>query len=176
MKKNLLTKIKSIALFSAIGVAGAIFTGCTEDIDQSNRYTFTGETITDYLENRPEKFSKFCYLLDKAHIGKSSSSSVLKTLTTYGAYTCFAPTNEAIDIYLQEQYDIWQNSLATGEEEITGIFSPYLEDLSDSMATVIAKNHIIEAAFFTTDIKSDGAFPKNNINNRCIGYTDSKLC
>lgn len=166
MKKSLLTKIKSIALFSAIGVAGAIFTGCTEDIDQSNRYTFTGETITDYLENRPEKFSKFCYLLDKAHIGKSSSSSVLKTLTTYGAYTCFAPTNEAIDIYLQEQYDIWQNSLATGEEEITGIFSPYLEDLSDSMATVIAKNHIIEAAFFTTDIKSDGAFPKNNINNR----------
>ena len=54
MKKDFLTKFKSIALISAIGVAGAIFTGCTEDIDQSNRYTFTGETITDYLENRPE--------------------------------------------------------------------------------------------------------------------------
>lgn len=168
MKKNFLTRIKSLALLSMIGVVGAAFTACTEDIDQSNRYTFVGKTITDYIEEDPDNFgfSKFSYLLDKAHIGKSSSSSILKTLSTYGAYTCFAPTDEAIDIYLQEQYEIWHNSLDSAEIEDTGIYSPYLEDLSDSMATVIAKNHIIEAAFFTTDIKSDGAFPKNNINNR----------
>lgn len=168
MKSNLLTNIKSAALLTMAGLATGFITGCTEDIDQSNRYTFTGETITDYLENRPE-YSKFCEILDKAQIGRSSSGSLLKTLTTYGSYTCFAPVNSAIDEYLQEQYDIYNNSLndeLTDEFEDTGIYSPYLEDLSDSMCTVIAKNHIIEAAYMTTDIKSDGAFPKNNINNR----------
>lgn len=166
MKRDLLTTFKSMAVLAAIGLAGGALSGCTEDIDQSNRYTFTGETITDYLENRPEEYSKFCYILDKASIGRTSSGSLLKTLTTYGSYTCFAPINEAIDIYLEEQYNIWESTKNTEEPEWTGITSPYLEDLTDSMATVIAKNHIIEAAYFTTDIKSDGAFPKNNINNR----------
>ncbi len=166
MKSNFLTKTKQFIAFVAIGVVGCAFVGCSEDIDQSNRYTFTGETITDYLQNRPEQYSKFCYILDRAKIGKSTSGSILKTLSTYGAYTCFAPINSAIDAYLQEQYQIWESTKGTEDEEDTGIYSPYLEELSDSMATVIAKNHIIEAAYFTTDIKSDGAFPSNNINNR----------
>lgn len=165
MKSNFLTKTKSLFAFLAIGVAGSVIIGCSEDIDQSNRYTFTGETITDYLKNRPE-YSNFCYILDKAKIGKSTSGSILKTLSTYGSYTCFAPINSAIEQYLLEQYELWESTKGTPEEEKTGIYSPYLEELSDSMATVIAKNHIIETAYFTTDIKSDGAFPSNNINNR----------
>ena len=165
MKSNFLTKTKSLLAFLAIGVAGSVFIGCSEDIDESNRYTFTGETITDYLKNRPE-YSNFCYILGKAKIGKASSGSILETLATYGSYTCFAPINSAIEEYLLEQYELWESTKGTEDEEDTGIYSPYLEELSDSMATVIAKNHIIETAYFTTDIKSDGAFPSNNINNR----------
>lgn len=173
MKKNFLTKIKSFAILATIGIAGLVFSGCTEDIDQSNRYTFTGETITDYLENRPELYSSFCFILDKAKIGKSTSGSILKALSTYGSYTCFAPTNAAIDSFITEQYTLYKNSMDAFDRgeilekdiTITGIESPYLEDLTDSMATVIAKNHIIEAAYLTSDI-SEGVFPKNNINNR----------
>ena len=177
MKINFLTKTKYLLAFLAMGIMGCAFVGCSEDIDQSNRYTFTGETITDYLENRPEQFSKFCYILDRAKIGKSTSGSILKTLSTYGSYTCFAPINSAIDEYLLEQYTIWETTKGTEDEEDTGIYSPYIEELSDSMATVIAKNHIIETAYFTTDIKSDGAFPSNNINNRItsINFDNDEL-
>lgn len=177
MKINFLTKTKHLLAFLAMGIMGCAFVGCSEDIDQSNRYTFTGETITDYLENRPEQFSKFCYILDRAKIGKSTSGSILKTLSTYGSYTCFAPINSAIDEYLLEQYTIWETTKGTEDEEDTGIYSPYIEELSDSMATVIAKNHIIETAYFTTDIKSDGAFPSNNINNRItsINFDNDEL-
>lgn len=174
MKKHLLTKTKLYAALFALSIAGCITVGCTEDIDQSNRYTFTGETITDYLENRPEQFRNFCKILDVASIGKNSSGSILKTLTTYGSYTCFAPTNEAVERYLFEMDSLYWATLAAYERgeiefsdvEDNGIYSPNLEDLSKEAATQIAMNHIIEAAYFTTDIKSDGAFPKNNINNR----------
>ena len=77
MKINFLTKTKYLLAFLAMGIMGCAFVGCSEDIDQSNRYTFTGETITDYLENRPEQFSKFCYILDRAKIGMSKSGSIL---------------------------------------------------------------------------------------------------
>ena len=30
---------------------------CTDDIDKSNRYTFTGETMADFLMNRSEEYS-----------------------------------------------------------------------------------------------------------------------
>ena len=32
---------------------------CTDEIDKSNRYTFTGETVADYMLNRSEKYSHF---------------------------------------------------------------------------------------------------------------------
>ena len=66
----------------------SVFTSCREDIDESNLYTFTGETIEDYLVNRSERFSSFNYILSR--IGYD------KILSAYGTYTCFAPTNEAV--------------------------------------------------------------------------------
>ena len=42
-----------------IAVAILSFSSCKEDIDQSNRYTFTGETVADYLLNREDQFSSF---------------------------------------------------------------------------------------------------------------------
>ena len=52
----------------AMCLVGFIAQGCTEDIDQSNRYTFTGETIVDYLENRSDSFGDFLTILGKATI------------------------------------------------------------------------------------------------------------
>ena len=36
---------------------------CVEELKTENYYTFTGEMITDYLENREDKFSDFTYVL-----------------------------------------------------------------------------------------------------------------
>ncbi len=145
--------IPVLALFAV-----ATLTGCEDEVDKSNRFTFTGELISTHLENNPQ-FSNFTTILSKAKIGKKASGSILKTLSTYGSYTCFAPHNEAIDSFLQKQYNLYL------EGERTGITSPYLEDLTDSMATEIAKNHIIEMGYKTTDIY-DGAFPMSTMNHR----------
>ena len=158
MKRTTL-KLKTMALAAITVITGAMMTGCVEDVPMENRFTFKGELISTYLENNPERFSSFTTILSKARIGKKASGNLLKTLSTYGSYTCFAPTNEAIDAYLQDQYE---KHLA-GER--TGIHSPYLEDLTDSMATEIAKNHIIEMGYMTTDI-NEGAFPMNTMNRR----------
>lgn len=152
-------KLKALAFAAVTVLAGATMTGCVEDVPMENRFTFKGELISTYLENNPEKFSSFTTILSKARIGKKASGNLLRTLSTYGSYTCFAPTNEAVDSFLQEQYEQFLDGNRTGIE------SPYLEDLTDSMATEIAKNHIIEMGYMTTDI-NEGAFPMNTMNNR----------
>ena len=41
---------------------------CTDEIDKSNRYTFTGEKIADFLLNRSEKYSHMITLLKRAEL------------------------------------------------------------------------------------------------------------
>ena len=36
---------------------------CREEIDKSNRYTFTGETVADFLLSRNEEYSHFITIL-----------------------------------------------------------------------------------------------------------------
>ena len=42
----------------------SLFTSCSEDIDESNLYTYTGETIEYYLSNRSEQFRRSITSLD----------------------------------------------------------------------------------------------------------------
>lgn len=150
-------------LFKGAVLASAFaFVACTEDIDKSNRYTFTNETIADYLENREDQFSSLITIFKQANM--------LGTLQTYGTYTLFAPTNSAIERYLFEQDSIWHTTENTEKPIWTGIESPYLEDLSDSMAIEIAKTHLVpssyELARMTTDILGS-----QNFNNRYLNIS-----
>ena len=87
-KKNDHTFFSKVLLFVMITVMTGFLGSCSEDIDESNLYTFTGETIEDYLANRDDKYSNFNYILTR--IGYD------KILSAYGTYTCFAPNNEAV--------------------------------------------------------------------------------
>lgn len=162
---------KACAVALSALISGFAFTNCTDDIPEENRFTFKGELIATHLEKNPEKFSKFTEILKRAKLGNKSAGSILKTLSTYGSYTCFAPTNEAVDSFLTQQYNLYMESVEAHKEDPSnpiidkGITSPYLEDLSDSMAIVIAKNHIIEMGYKTIDI-SEGSFPMATMNNR----------
>ena len=98
----------------------ALFTSCKEDIDESNLYTFTGETIEDYLANREDQFGSFNYILKR--IGYD------KILSAYGMYTCFAPNNEAVAAYLDSLY----NDPVNTENPHNGLTAPGLEGLTDS--------------------------------------------
>ena len=133
---------------------------CTDDIDKSNRYTFTGETVADYMLNRSDKYSHFINLLERAQL--------LSLLNTYGQYTLFLPDNEAVEKYVQEQDSIYHATKDSDYPVWTGITSPFFEELSDSMATVIARNHVIEASTRMAEM-GEGALPERNFNNRLLG-------
>ena len=135
---------------------------CTDEIDKSNRYTFTGETVADYLLNRSEKYSHMITLLKRAEL--------FSLLNTYGQYTLFLPDNDAIEIYLAEQDSIYQEYKDTETPVWTGITSPLLEDLSDSMANVISRTHLVEARFLTSQF-GEGALTKWNMNDRYLGIS-----
>ena len=76
---------------------------CTEEIDMSNRYTFTEYTVLSYLEEN-EQFSEYVKLLGEVPISEVSSSTVKQLLSARGAYTCFAPNDSAIHLYLDTLY------------------------------------------------------------------------
>ncbi|MBR3020887.1 MAG: hypothetical protein IKH59_00790, partial [Bacteroidaceae bacterium] len=73
----------------AIVVVALTANSCKEEIDTSNRYTFTGHTIASFLSEHEDMFSSFISILQRG--GKYN------LMRAYGTYTCFAPTNEAID-------------------------------------------------------------------------------
>ena len=132
---------------------------CTDDIDKSNRFTFTGETVADYLLNRSDSYSHFINLLKKA--------GLFSLLNTYGQYTLFLPDNEAVEKYVQEQDSIYWATKETDKPIYTGITSPLVEELSDSMANVIARMHLIEENYHTAEF-GEGAIAKWNFYDRAL--------
>ena len=133
---------------------------CTDDIDKSNRFTFTGETMADYLLNRSEKYSHFIKLLKRAEL--------FSLLQTYGQYTLFLPDNDAVEKFVAEQDNIYWATKDTDIPVWTGITSPLVEELSNSMANVIARNHLIETMHMMAEM-GEGALPSRNFLYRFLG-------
>ncbi|MBQ5645164.1 MAG: fasciclin domain-containing protein, partial [Bacteroidaceae bacterium] len=171
MKKPFGTKMKVWALGALAIVISGTFTSCKDEIPEGSRFTFKGELISDHLQKNPE-YSSFCKILEKAKFGKKSGN-MLTALSTYGAYTCFAPTDSAIQRFLVEKHKEYLESVELHKKDTTieikkGITSPYLEDLSDSMALVIAKNHIIEKSAKSTTEIVKGPFPGKTMSRRIV--------
>ncbi len=119
----------SILIFSFLNIL--FFQACKEEIDDSNLYTFTGETIEDYLANRSDQYSSFNYILTR--IGYD------KILSSYGIYTCFAPNNEAVTSYIDSLY----NDMSNPKLPHNGMTSKGLEGLTDSLCNDIALFHLL---------------------------------
>jgi len=117
---------------------------CSDDPVSKYYYTFTGETVASYLQNRSDKFSSFVEILTRAN--------KLQLLSTYGEYTCFAPTNTAISNYLST----------------SGLSS--VSSLTDEDCDTIARTHLVKGAYFTANL-SDGALPTANMLNRYLVLT-----
>lgn len=83
--------IASIILFCNIFIVLNLIS-CTKP---ALEYKTTSDVnIVDYLRGYPNKFSEFVKILDR--------TNVTPFLNAYGAYTCFAPTNEAFKLYLKK--------------------------------------------------------------------------
>ena len=74
--------MKRILYILAIALS---FLACTDEIDKSNRFTFTGETVADFMLNRSDRYSHMITLFKRA--------GLFSLLNTYGQYTLFLPDN-----------------------------------------------------------------------------------
>ena len=126
-----------------ICVVALALSSCVEELKTENFYTFTGETITDYIENR-ESLSMFADVLRR-----TSEPCMLDLLDAYGTYTCFIPDNDAFMAYLEERGLSEVSQLRIGE------------------CDTIAKSHVIKVAYPTTDMP-EGVLGRPNMNDRYI--------
>lgn len=155
--------------FACMGVA--VFSSCREEINKDDLYTFTGETVGSFLEKNDSIYSQYVELLGLVKQSNRTQSTVSKLLTSYGNYTCFAPTNNAINEFLDsavvqgkftsKDFAVFVDSVKAGKH------------LGDSLAKVIVYNSIIdcgnatayETAVFPTN---NGAFALPNMNDRYL--------
>ena len=133
----------AIGVFSLL-IASQCFVSCSDEPDAENYYTFTGEMVSDYLDNRPELYSDFTEILHR--------SGMYGMMATYGTYTCLAPTNDAVEQYLRQR----------GYNNVS--------DLSKEECDTLSWNHIIAETYFTTDL-SDGNIPTANMNERFLTFS-----
>lgn len=134
-KKSLAIYICSLLMFG--------MSSCVEELKTENFYTFTGETVADYLENR-DSLSMFAEILRK-----SENPRMLELLDAYGEYTCFAPHNDAIRAFL----------------EARGLIG--VDQLESSTCDTIACTHVIKVEYPSIDMP-DGVLSRPNMNDRYI--------
>lgn len=132
-------------LYSILCVCISILalSSCVEELKTENYYTFTGETITDYVDNR-ESLSMFAEVLRR-----TSEPCMIDLLDAYGQYTCFVPNNDALRAYLNERGLSEISQLRVGE------------------CDTIAKSHVVKVAYPTVDMP-EGVLGRPNMNERYI--------
>ena len=158
--------------FAYILLFVVVFASCTEDVDMSARYVFRERTIASYLDDHSQ-FTEYVRLLKEQKVSDVSETSVYQLMTAYGYYTCFAPTNDAIQLYL--------DSLV-----IKGIIPEAHWDAfpdvrsKDSIRSIVVLNSILdgtkfEKTFHTSDFpKTNEEFSINTMADRKISVTYSK--
>lgn len=89
-------RISTIKLLAGIVISLMLLIGLWGCIKESLVYNTTSDVnITAYLEKYPDQFSELRKILD--------ITGTASYLSAYGAYTLFAPDNDAIDLYLQDK-------------------------------------------------------------------------
>ncbi len=128
-----------------------VMASCTDDDSDAplNFYSSVRLTAAGFIEADDARFSDFKTILERSnHLGM---------LKTYGSYTVFAPTNEAIQQYLKE------NSI------------PSIDALTDEQCDTISRTHIVnDKAYFTTDM-GDGVEPVNMNDDYIQMHSDSDV-
>ena len=145
--RNMLAKLRyrgngitfTIILFISIIF---MFPACNSDDVGDNFYTFTGETVGQYIKSHPEKYSEFAHLLD--------TTGVMGLLNAYGDYTCFLPNNEAMIRYYKSK---GKNSFS---------------DFKVNELKKIVYDHIIKDFAFTSEDFVEGFLTKQTMSGRYV--------
>jgi len=109
---------------------GAVLTltACNPEPDESDLYTFTGETIESFIV-KDSTLTSFNYVLSRVRYDR--------LMAAYGTYTCFAPTNDGLKAYCDSLYDDPEAVIPHN-----GMTDRSLEGLSDSLCLNIVRFHL----------------------------------
>lgn len=141
MKINIINITKKGLLLGA-SIVAVSFTACNPEPNESDLYTFTGETI-ETLIAKDSTLTSFNYILSRVGYDKM--------MAAYGSYTCFAPTNKGVVTYCDSLYNDPEAVLPhNGMRQPEGVSSDYMSSpdsiktkwLTDSLCLSIAKYHI----------------------------------
>lgn len=131
------------ALWAIFGIA-IILTGlnsCSDDMEGKTFLTSTDIMIDEYIVNEDPSMSTFLEIVDK--------TGFRGMIHAYGTYTCFIPTNEAIDQYVETQ----------GVQSWT--------DIPENALTEFVKFHIVNDTLRTSDF-IDGKLPEATLSNKFL--------
>ena len=134
-----------IAMLAFLAMITPGLTSCSDEPDAEHFYTFTGEMASDYLRNRSE-YSEFTKIVERANQG----ANLMDMLSSYGHYTVFVPSNEAVKTYLEEH----------------GLKS--VGDLSDADCDTIARTHMVSNMYSTIEMTGK-TINTANMNGRYLG-------
>ena len=140
-QNRFLMPVMALMLLLALGV-----TSCKDDMASSNYYTYKADMLSDYFKNNSD-FTKFGEIVDRA--GRTD------LFATYGTYTCFVPTNDAVDIYLS------QNGYATVND--------IPADLCDTLVRTAVMTNMYSVVDFAEKTGSGGI---TNMLNNWLSITD----
>ena len=177
--KSVLRKCRSLLLPCIL--MAVLFSACSEEIDTTARYVFTERTVASYLVDH-EQFSEYVRLLQEQKVSEVTETSVYQLLTAYGYYTCFAPTNQAIQLYLdslvikglipQANWDAFPDERTKDSIRSVLVLNSILDGTKDEMVFYTQEFPKVNEDFDVStmaDRKISAAYPnKNDMDSICI--------
>lgn len=146
MKKDI-NKWLVVVLTGILGIVAV--SSCSDDIPADKYYTFTGEMLSDYLQNH-EDYSEFAAIVNRAS-QSTRGTNIMDLLSVRGQYTCFAPTNEAVANYLAKN----------GYQSVN--------DIPADICDTLARTHLVSGrAYNTVDFAGSSSLPTVNMNDRYL--------
>ncbi len=147
MKRN--KNLFSLLAAVLCGLAILGLNSCSDDMAAESYYTFTGEMMSDYLQSRSQ-YSKFVEIVNRS--GDSERGvNIMDLVSTYGQYTCFAPDNDAVDVFLAEN----------GYSSVS--------DIPADVCDTIARTHLVSGRLYgTMDLSGYSSLPTVNMNDRYL--------
>ena len=136
MMNSFKISVRNMAL-AFMGLTAAL-TACNPEPDESDLYTFTGETIESLIA-ADSSCTSFNYILKRVGYDR--------LMAAYGTYTCFAPSNEGVDFYIDSLYN---DSVAHIPHN--GMTDNSLEGLTDSLCLLIARYHLMNTVETSTSL------------------------
>ena len=122
---------------------------CNDEPDGDNFYSFTGQMMSEYLTANTQ-YSQFATIVQRA--------GLMDQLSAYGHYTCFAPTNDAVNAYLDKK-------------------GKTMETLTDADCDTLARTHLVNVMYSVSEMggeSSTSVLPTQNMMRRNLQITHDK--